>query len=102
MILRSIPLLLLIASTCLAQTTGLVTTSNSPDDITAITARADQGDADAQLKLGDAYLRGRGVAQSDAEAIRWFRSAADKGNAAAQYALGSLYAIGKGVKPRQF
>ena len=96
MILRGIALLL-IAAKCLAQNPGSATTSSSPDDIAAITAQANQGNTDVQLKLGDAYLRGRGVTQNDAEAIRWFRAAAEKGNAEAQYALGSLYAIGKGI-----
>src|SRR5258705_10708467 len=96
MILRSIALLLT-ASTCLAQTTGAVTECKSPNEIATMKAQANQGNADAQLKLGDAYLRGRGVAQNNAEAVRLFREAADKGNADAQYALGSLYAAGIGV-----
>jgi TPR repeat protein len=70
MILRSIAFLL-VASACLAQTTGSTTASDSPEDIPALTTQANQGNADAQLKLGDAYLRGRGVTQNNAEAVRF-------------------------------
>jgi hypothetical protein len=52
MILRSIAFLL-VASACLAQTTGSATDSNSPKDISALTAQANQGNPDAQLKLGE-------------------------------------------------
>ncbi len=58
---------------------------------------ADQGDADAQLKIGDMYFEGRAVAQDYSEAGQWYRFAADHGNAAAQYNLGILYAKGQGV-----
>ena len=36
---------------------------------------AEQGDADAQFNLGVMYADGEGVAQDDAEAVRWFRLA---------------------------
>ena len=32
---------------------------------------AEQGDADAQYNLGSMYHEGRGVAQSDTEAVKW-------------------------------
>ena len=43
------------------------------------------------------FAQGRGVAQSDVEAARWFRKAADQGNAGAQYNLGIMFAQGHGV-----
>src|SRR5580704_3085529 len=88
---------LLIVPVCLAQTNQPPTASSQPDDINAISAQANQGNPDAQIKLADAYLRGRGVTENDAEGFRWFLAAAEKGNAEAQYSVGSLYAIGKGV-----
>ena len=39
-----------------------------------------QGDAFAQNNLADMYAKGRGVPESKAEAIKWFRRAAEKGN----------------------
>lgn len=59
---------------------------------------ADQGDQEAQFNLGLLYLDGRGVPQSSAEAVNWFRRAAEQGYAPAQHNLGALYATGQGVK----
>jgi hypothetical protein len=43
------------------------------------------------------FEQGRGVAQSDVEAARWFRKAADKGFAKAQYNLGNMFDQGRGL-----
>ena len=45
------------------------------------------------------YATGRGVAQDDAEALKWYRLAAEQGAAAAQNNLGFIYATGQGVPP---
>ena len=58
---------------------------------------ANQGNADAQIKLGLMYLRGDGVPQNDGEALKWYRLAADQGNAYAQANLGLMYHVGQGV-----
>ena len=58
---------------------------------------ADQGDAEAQFRLGYNYGKGLGVPQDYAEAARWFRLSADQGYAAAQSALGYCYANGLGI-----
>ena len=39
---------------------------------------AEEGDAEAQSNLGVMYVKGQGVAQDDAEAVRWFRKAAEQ------------------------
>lgn len=59
---------------------------------------ADQGDADAQYKLGVMYGDGLGVKQNSAEAVRWYRKAADQGHVDAQLNLGAAYSFGFGVK----
>ena len=38
---------------------------------------AEQGDAEAQFSLGRMYDEGEGVAEDDAEAVRWYRLAAE-------------------------
>jgi len=43
------------------------------------------------------FAEGRGVAQSDEEAGKWWRKAADQGNVQAQYSLGLMFAEGRGV-----
>ena len=58
---------------------------------------AEQGDVEAQYKLGRIYANGEGVPRNGSEAVRWYRLAADQGNVNAQYRLGNMYADGKGV-----
>ena len=41
---------------------------------------AEKGEAAAQLNLGKVYLEGRGVSQSNAEALKWLRKAAEQAN----------------------
>ncbi len=43
------------------------------------------------------YRDGRGVPQSDAQAVEWYRKAAEQGMARAQLNLGIMYAEGQGV-----
>ncbi len=66
-------------------------------DVDRLRALAEQGDADAQLRLGLMYdIFGRGP-QDYTEAVRWYRRAAEQGNAFAQRRLGVMYANGRGV-----
>ena len=68
--------------------------------LTGWRAVADQGHADAQaaqVNLGIMFEKGRGVAQSDKEAVRWYNKAADQGLAAAQVNLGLMFEEGRGV-----
>ena len=61
------------------------------EDMAALRARAEQGDAQAQFNLGEMYRTGEGVAQDYKEAAAWFRKAADQGDAQAQLNLGVMY-----------
>jgi TPR repeat protein len=58
---------------------------------------ADQGNADAQMKLGFMYVTGEGIPQNYVEAVKWFHLAADQGQANAQCFLGLIYFEGHGV-----
>ena len=60
-------------------------------------ARAEQGNAEAQFKLGRMYAKGEGVPQDYAQAVAWFRKAAEQGNAKGQNGLGAMYGSGQGV-----
>ena len=62
-----------------------------------VRARAEAGDAEAQAILGYLYDNGSGVAQDEAEAVRWYRTAAEQGDASAQLNLGVMYYRGAGV-----
>ena len=52
---------------------------------------AEQGDVDAQYELALAYLQGKGVNQSDAQAFEWLQKAAEQGHAEAQYDFAQMY-----------
>jgi len=69
----------------------------APTSLVEIRLAAQAGDATSQYRLGFMYATGEGVAQDDAEAVRWYRQAADQGLADAQYLLGFSYASGRGV-----
>ena len=59
---------------------------------------ADQGDAWAQLELGNLYNEGHGVEQDDHEAIKWRLRAAEQGNQFVARNLGGHYAGGYGIE----
>jgi TPR repeat protein len=64
-----------------------------------LTSLAEQGDADAQFKLGQIYQRGSmNVKKDPLEAVKWFRKAADQDNERALCQLGYSYVLGFGVK----
>ena len=58
---------------------------------------AEQGNAEAQVRLGEMYYWGQGVARDYKKAKYWFQKAAEQGNAIAQYYLGKMYHYGFGV-----
>jgi TPR repeat protein len=59
----------------------------------------EQGNAGAQLKLGQLYRQGQGVPQDYKEAMDWYYRAAEQGNGIAQNNLGYMYGTGSGVPP---
>ena len=69
------------------------------DNIKDIREAAEQGDAEAQYRLGIWYYNGGETPYSEidryrAEAIKWFRKAAEQGHADAQFILGVWYDLG--------
>ena len=67
-------------------------------DASALRTSAEQGDADAQYKLGVCYEYGEGVGKDMTEAeewyhkaVKWYRAAAAQGDAEAQAVLVDLY-----------
>lgn len=63
------------------------------NEIADLIQKAQDGDADAQCKLGVWYEKG----QNYYEAVKWFRKAAEQGHADAQNNLGECYFYGHGV-----
>ena len=58
---------------------------------------AEQGDAGAQARLGQAHYLGLGVVQDFQEAVRWARLAAEQNSALGQGVLAAAYNTGSGV-----
>ena len=59
---------------------------------------AENGDVEAQNKVGDCYYWGLGVKQNYEKSVEWYQKAADAGLAKAQNNLGNCYYNGQGVK----
>ncbi|MEF3075634.1 caspase family protein [Methylobacter sp. Wu1] len=60
--------------------------------------QAQQGNAEAQVMLGEIYEKGLGGTADPALAAQWYSKAAEQGNSRAQIDLGYLYEKGLGVK----
>jgi len=56
---------------------------------------ANDGDPDAQNKLGLMYQQGLGISKNSAEGLNWFKKAASNGSKLASYNLGVLYMYGQ-------
>lgn len=59
---------------------------------------AEQGNVEAQNKMGWMYESAYGVAKDEKEALKWYLRAAEQGNAEAQVNIGLMYRDGKGVE----
>ena len=59
--------------------------------------RANQGDVSAQLKLGQMYDEGKGVAEDKEEAFNWFMKAAKQGSCEGELNVGYMYDAGEGT-----
>ncbi|HEX7271273.1 MAG TPA: protein kinase [Casimicrobiaceae bacterium] len=67
------------------------------DAIAILKPLADAGNAQAELRLGDAYADGRGVERNMRSAESWYEKAALQGEIPAQLKLGAMFANGAGV-----
>jgi TPR repeat protein len=65
--------------------------------LTQAQARAEAGDARAQIVLALRYYRGRSETRNYKEAAKWFRRASEQGDAAAPFYLGIMSAEGEGM-----
>jgi len=63
---------------------------------------ADQGNAQAQYRLGLMYFKGLGVTKDYALAMEWYLKASTQGNADAYFSLGLMYTVGAGVTQDEF
>jgi hypothetical protein len=96
MLIRALTILLL--SALVATPSFAADATSAPQDIVALRARAENGEAAFQAYFGYLYSTGAGgLEKSDDEAFKWYKKAADQGYAPAQYNLGVFYDEGRGV-----
>ena len=69
-----------------------------PNPTAQLLSEAEQGNADAQYKLGLSYYTGDGSEKDYAMAVKWYRKAAEQGHAEAQRGLGGCYYGGVGLE----
>jgi cell division septation protein DedD len=75
--------------------TAALAAANLAPDLQALQAKAQNGDPDAEFRLGEAYRFGRGVEADPEMAIMWYRRATAHGNIRASEELGfALFAHG--------
>jgi len=85
----------LMVALLLAASLGVVAPAGAAPDLTALQAKAQAGDADAQFKMGEAYRVGKGVTADQEAAIMWYRRATAQGHIRASEELGfALFAHG--------
>ena len=61
-----------------------------PPDLNELLPLAEQGDAEAQIMMGQIYRKGEGVPQDYEKAVNWYTLAAEQGHAYAQGVLGEI------------
>lgn len=76
----------------------LSASSNDPQALRELHARAESGDTEAQFNMGNLFFKGREVVRDYAEAAKWYRLAALKDYAQAQLKTGMMYDAGVGVE----
>lgn len=64
--------------------------------IKEVVQKAEQGDVNAQARLGALYYEGKRVPQDYKQAVYWLTKAAEQGDVDAQVNLGVMYYAGKG------
>ena len=67
-------------------------------DIVNIKKMAEEGNADAQSKLGVLYASGVGMKMDKQEAVRWYRKSAEQGYPVGQWNMAFMYVRGEGVE----
>lgn len=93
--------LFIILLSLLALPAGTGSAFAPPDskDLATVQAQAQQGDTEAQVRLGDLYAKGRGVPKDYTQARVWYEKAAAQGHPMGQNNLAELYFAGLGGPP---
>ena len=92
-------LIILLALLVLPAWPGAAFAPPDSKDLQTLQAQAQQGDTEAQVRLGDLYAKGRGVPKDHTQARAWYEKAASQGHPIGQNNLAELYFAGLGGPP---
>ena len=67
------------------------------ENISELKVKAQEGDTEAQFKLGEYFNTGDGVGKDQVEAVNWYSKAAEGGLPEAKFNLATLYHYGRGI-----
>ena len=87
-----------IHSTTSLQTSQVQTLPEEDSELIKLNRLAEQGNAEAQYRLGLMYDMGEDIDQDYGKAFEWYEKSANQGLASSQSKLGSMYRYGKGVE----
>ncbi|MDR0543856.1 MAG: sel1 repeat family protein [Odoribacteraceae bacterium] len=76
----------------------LFVSGNHKEAVKLLAEAAEQGHAQAQVRLADCYKEGKGVPANARESVAWLKKAAELENVMAWLGLGTAYYLGNGVK----
>jgi len=79
------------------ETTSEMVQNSEAENFATLKAKADKGDANAQVQIGRRYRFGEGIEKDPVKAREYFRLAAEQGDAWGQVNLGLTYEYGDGV-----
>jgi TPR repeat protein len=82
-----------------SQSPGKGTSAELKEALALYKGLADQGNTDAQERIGFMLVAGNGIEPDRSEAFLAFLKAARKGDSSAQYVVGKMYAKGEGIAP---
>ena len=78
---------------------GLTQATDAANDLDALHANAERGNAASQYALGLRYANGAGGVERDPiEALRWYRLSGEQGHMPAQFAVAAMYDRGIGTE----
>lgn len=99
MAIVSILTILAVVSTAQAQPDPIGGNADQKVVLAQLLDRAQNGDANSQFALGEAYALGKGISGGAdyKEAMKWWRHAAEQGVTEAQFNLGRIYLTAQGT-----
>lgn len=91
-------IILILLSGCLPTASAQSPATQAAAVDAGLLAKANAGDAAAEVQVGELYAAGKGVAMDPVQAAAWYRKAADQNNVSGELHLAALYRDGAGKK----